>query len=232
MTASPLTALKDPQVPSATDLAYRSLHQAIVSLSLPPGSKLSEIDVANQLGVSRQPVRDAFFRLREQGFLLIRPQRATLVTKISQQAVEQAAFTRTALELACLRAALETVQDPDLAELDQLLDQQRGLVAEGDYDRFYAEDDHFHRRICEISGHGYAWPLIRDQKSHMDRLRRLSLPANGPRAFQDHVTLVQALRDRDLSIAEATLTDHLSRILRMLDTIRGNNPDYFEDTTK
>lgn len=69
--------------PSVTDQVFDPLHDRIIELDLPPGTRLSEIEVAKQFGVSRQPVRDAFHRLSKLGFLSIRPQRATSVSQIS-----------------------------------------------------------------------------------------------------------------------------------------------------
>lgn len=69
---------------SATEQVFQSLYAAVVTLKLLPGTKVSEAEVARQMDVSRQPVRDAFFRLSELGFLTIRPQRATLISRISR----------------------------------------------------------------------------------------------------------------------------------------------------
>ncbi|MCJ7874442.1 GntR family transcriptional regulator, partial [Phaeobacter sp. J2-8] len=73
-----IAPLADAPVKSATEQVFDALYEAVISLQLTPGTKVSEIEVAKQLGVSRQPVRDAFFRLSNLGFLAIRPQRATL----------------------------------------------------------------------------------------------------------------------------------------------------------
>ena len=62
---------------TVTDQIFELLYERVVNLSLPPGAKLSEAEVAAQMGVSRQPVRDAFYRLSQLGFIQIRPQRAT-----------------------------------------------------------------------------------------------------------------------------------------------------------
>ena len=99
-----LSHLNPVPLTSATDQVFDVLSKAIISFKLLPGAKISEVEVAKQLNVSRQPVRDAFFRLSKQGFILIRPQRATLITKISKQAGLDAVFIRTALETACIQA--------------------------------------------------------------------------------------------------------------------------------
>lgn len=85
--------------PSVTDQIFDEMRRRILSLELPPGTKVSEVEVGKQMGVSRQPVRDAFYRLSQLGFLQIRPQRATTVSLISGEAVMRARFIRTAVEM-------------------------------------------------------------------------------------------------------------------------------------
>ena len=100
-----LQALEPVGRPLVADAVFEQLHRQILSLELPPGAKISEIDVARAMGVSRQPVRDAFYRLSKLGFLHIRPQRATSVSVISERAVFQAQFIRTAIEAETVRVA-------------------------------------------------------------------------------------------------------------------------------
>jgi DNA-binding GntR family transcriptional regulator len=83
----------------------RALRQAIVTMRLRPGEMLSEQEIATTLGVSRQPVREAFIKLGEAGLLRVLPQRGTLVVKISRAAVEDARFIRDAVECAVAREA-------------------------------------------------------------------------------------------------------------------------------
>ena len=224
-----LTGRGKPAVPNATEKVYEALHAALVTLDLPPGTKVSETEIARQMDVSRQPVRDAFFRLSKLGFLEIRPQRATFITKISVAAVRQAAFIRTSLEVACIRAATERATAADLARLEDNLDRQRAAVAEADRTRFHNLDDEFHRLICEISGHGYVWPLIDDYKAHMDRARFLSLTTGTELAFAQHRELLAAITAGDADTANGCLHRHLGRIEEILVEVRREYAYYFED---
>ncbi|WP_270727574.1 GntR family transcriptional regulator [Shimia sp. Alg240-R146] len=226
-----LSPLPQAAAASATDQVFDRLHAAIIALELPPGSKVSEADLAGRFDVSRQPVRDAFFRLSQQGFLLIRPQRATLVTKISVAAVARAAFVRSALETACLADSIQRRTNADLAALDALIEQQHEAMQKADGVRFYELDETFHQLLCAISGHDDIWPLVSAQKSHMDRARRLSLPDNGPVAFQEHCEIVAALRQQDLRSAQDQLAAHLHSLFPLMDGIRAKNPEFFEDDT-
>ena len=79
---------------TTTDLVFEKLHEEIATLAILPGAKLSEADIAQRFGVSRQPVRDAFNRLENLDLLLIRPQRATEVRGFSLERVAHARFIR------------------------------------------------------------------------------------------------------------------------------------------
>lgn len=214
--------------PSVADQVFDELLRQILSLELAPGTKLSEVDVAGQMGVSRQPVRDAFYRLSKLGFLLIRPQRATTVTLISEAAVIQARFVRTALEIETVRAAVTRLTEADLAALDGILARQRDAMEAGDKPLFHALDDRFHMEICQRAGVGFVWDLVADRKAHTDRVRRLSLAFASRQAWDDHLAIMSALRARDADAAAEAVRMHLSRIRDQIEVIRAQNHSWFE----
>lgn len=225
-------ALEPTRSPSVTDLVYEHLYKQVVETDLPPGAKLSEVEVARQLGVSRQPVRDAFYRLSQQGFLLIRPQRATLVTPISIEAVMQAHFIRTSLEMATVRAAVEMGPERNTKVLDEMLEQQREAYDAGDKALFHQLDDEFHKIISELSGHGYTWSLIREHKAHMDRVRFLSLSFTANNALEEHEGIVKAIKENDVDAAVEAMRFHLSRIAGIVERIHTTHPGFFETDEK
>ncbi|KUP92024.1 GntR family transcriptional regulator [Tritonibacter horizontis] len=225
-----LSLATNPSAPTTTtDQAFEALYEAIVSFELPPGTKVSEIEIAKQMEISRQPVRDAFFRLSKLGFLLIRPQRATLITKISVEAVEQAAFVRLALELACVSEAIQKMDDAGLAQIDEVIARQQQAVQQKDGAAFHIWDDRFHRTICEIIGRAHVWELIRGNKAHVDRVRFLSLPFSLDIALNEHIGIRDALAAKDETRARDLMRAHLLRILRILGQIRDENAEFFED---
>jgi DNA-binding GntR family transcriptional regulator len=217
--------------PSAADLVFDELYRRVMELDLPPGTRLSEAEVAKQMGTSRQPVRDAFYRLSQVGLLQIQPQRATTISRISEEAVLQARFIRTALETETVRAATEALTDGDLSDLDANLAEQRTAMEADDRVRFHALDDAFHRAICACSGNEFAWGLIRINKAHMDRVRYLSLGFHAHSAYDDHVRILEALRDRDAVRGTKEMRLHLSRITDILAKLRAEQPAIFAEPT-
>lgn len=224
-TAPPLDVMRTRTV---TDQIFDVLYERVVNLTLAPGAKLSEIEVAQQMGVSRQPVRDAFYRLSQLGFIQIRPQRATTVTPISEDAVLQAYFIRSALEEACMRTAAQVLTTKQLDALDTLVQRQAAAVEAGERSRFHALDDQFHHDICKYAGLEFVWALIKENKGHMDRARYLSLSYGADIALQEHRQILTALRDRDGQSAAGAVKQHLSRIEAIIARLHIDRPDVFD----
>ncbi len=225
-----LQALTQERSPSVTDVVYEKLYNSIVSLDMPPGTKLSEADVANKLEVSRQPVRDAFYRLSQQGFLLIRPQRATVVTKISTAAVLKARFIRTALELETICTAMKQATAEDIQALEDNIDGQQRAIENEKRDEFHELDDALHAKICAIAGHPEVWTLIKDNKAHMDRVRYLSLNHEGSQiAHDEHAEILKAFKSKNKQNVIELMRAHLNRIADSIHTIRAAHIEFFEE---
>ena len=129
---------------TTTEEVFRQLKSDIISLQLPPGSKISEVEVSKAFNVSRQPVREAFMRLGELNLLEIRPQRATRVRKISHQDLRNTRFIRAAVEVEVVRVACKVATQENLALIQGNLSQQQVAVEAGDADLLHALDYQFH----------------------------------------------------------------------------------------
>lgn len=229
----PLPIIRQEILPSVADQVFAVLQQRILTLGLPPGTRMSEADVARKTGVSRQPVREAFKRLAKLGFLLIRPQSGTTVSLISKDAVLRARYVRSALEQQTTRTACETITGHGLAKLRGLIEQQRAAVATRDKGLFLVLDDQFHQEICVQAGVGYVWELIHDNKAHMDRVRMLSLTsALRNRALNEHIAILDAITAHDPDAAAEAMNTHLSRILIDIEEVQANSDEWFTESMK
>lgn len=216
--------------PTVSEQVFNILQQRILTLELPPQTKISEADVSRKMGVSRQPVREAFKRLAKLGFLNIRPQSGTMVSLISERDVLRAKFIRIALEVHTCRTACEVITPEGIEALSDLIAQQRAAVAANDKRRFHALDDAFHREICIQSGVGFVWELILESKAHMDRIRMLSLDKTSQRlALSEHIAILDAITARKPDDAAAAFTQHLSRIDDLIASIKAENHSWFTD---
>lgn len=229
-TLLPLPTIKQIQQPTVADQVFDALRRRILSLELPPNTKISEIEVARMMGVSRQPVREAFKQLAKLGFLMIRPQSGTTVSLISEESVLRARFVRTALEVKTIRTACETLTDTGRDALAGLIDVQKIAVRNGDRTGFYDADEAFHREICIIAGVEYVWDLIQETKAHMDRIRMLSLDSSSQKlALEEHIELFNAITANNPDLAETVLDTHLSRILFLIADLKSKDHSYFTD---
>lgn len=215
---------------SAPVQAYHALRDAIVRVDLVPGQRLSENEIAAQLGVSRTPVREAVARLRDEQLVRVVPQLGTFVSPISVAAVGDAQFVREALECAAVRRAAENAGPADLELLEQLLTDQERSRVDDDVDSFYHLDDSLHHALCDLSRHPTVWSISQRAKSHLNRVRRLSLvvPSYLPEMIDEHRQVVDAVAAHDPDAAELALRYHLRQVLRELPRIRAERPDYFE----
>tara|TARA_B110000211_G_scaffold10482_2_gene11054 strand:+ start:125 stop:850 length:726 start_codon:yes stop_codon:yes gene_type:complete len=219
--------------PSVSDQVFDALQQRILTLELQPQTRISEADVSKKMGVSRQPVREAFKRLAKLGFLIIRPQSSTMVSLISERDVLRAKFIRIALEVHTCRTACEVITSEGIGALNDLIGQQQAAVAANDKRLFHALDEAFHREICVQSGVSFVWDLILDSKAHMDRIRMLSLDATSQRlALDEHLVILDAITNRKPDNAAAAFAQHLSRIDDLIATIKAENHNWFTDDPK
>lgn len=209
------------------DRVYLTLREAITTAHLVPGRRLSENELAGQLGVSRTPIREALALLREERLVAIVPQLGTFVTRVSPAAVADAAFVREALECSAVRLAAALVDVVTLAGL------QANLAAQEHADpaAFNGLDDDLHRTLCEASGHSIAWVLAHRANGQLDRIRRLSLPepAYLSEMVAEHHDVVAAVARRDPDGAERAMRHHLRMVPSLLPALRERHPDYFEE---
>jgi GntR family transcriptional regulator, rspAB operon transcriptional repressor len=208
---------------------FESLKEAIVQLRLQPGNPLSEAEVARQLGVSRQPVREAFIKLSETGFVEIRPQRGTFVKMISLRDVENLRFIRETIEVAVVRKAALEADAEGIGNLKAIVARQRTAARSGDHAGFLRLDEAFHQAIAQSVDCEHAWRVLENLKAQLDRVRYLSMPNATPMStlISQHNAIIEALVTRDPDKAEAAMRAHLGEILSSLPRIAEGHPELF-----
>ncbi|WP_108260898.1 GntR family transcriptional regulator [Mangrovicoccus ximenensis] len=204
------------------------LREAIIRNRLPPGTRLTETEIGKAMGVSRQPVREAFIKLSEEGFLDIRPQRGTFVRPICLDRLLDARFLREALEADVVRLCAEC-RPPGLgAELRRQIAGQRALGA-GSSAEFLPLDNLFHRSLAEAVGRGQAWDMAAGLNRQMDRIRHLSVTHFPVGTLVDqHEAIAEAVEVGDAATAETLMRAHLRLVLEELPAIREAVPHAFE----
>lgn len=219
---------------TSVDAVFDYLHEEILSLNLRPGDKISEAEIAAQFGVSRQPVRDAFSRLANEDLLLIRPQRATEVKRFSMREIKKSRFVRTAVEKEVLLCASLHCDASGAAMLDAAIAEQEEAVATKNVEKFGVLDYEFHKSLCKIAQADFAFDVILNEKSKVDRLCMLGLSkdARMPDLVDDHRGIAAAVKNNDPERAIEVGMFHLSRLDETIERISDTNANYFDPSER
>ena len=214
---------------SAAQRIESELRRLIIALELPPGSRLSEQDIAERHGVSRQPVREALIGLARTRLVELQPQRGTTVVKISVRKMMEARFVREAIETAVVRRACSSFDRQSRQRIDDLLAMQEHVARRDDHASFQRYDELFHIALAEGAGCPSAWEAIQDIKAHMDRVCQLTLPGSGAMLplIDQHRAIVAAIDAGDEAAAGAAMCRHLTEILRALPRVEAEHPELF-----
>lgn len=220
-----------PKRQTSADLVFEGVYDQIASLQLLPGAKISETEIAEQYGVSRQPVREAFNRLDGLQLIQIQPQRATQVRRFSRSGLAAARYIRIAVELEVLRSAIAAWTSDRLEGFEINLAAQDRAVEDGDQDAFHRLDEAFHEALAETAGKRFAFDLVLQKKAQIDRICVLSLKDKSGmlRLVEDHRAILAAVAAGDVTAGEAALRTHLTRIEGTIGHIEAHYPEFFED---
>ena len=213
-----------------TDKIYRALRGDILQAVTPPGAAMSEARMAVQFGVSRTPVREAFKRLVDEGFLVVIPQVGTFVAPIDLAAVYDSQFVRETLECRMVVLAAERIDAAGKAALDKLVRDQEAAMRADDRTAFFELDDAFHAELSRMAGYPSVWGLIESVKAQLDRVRCLSLetPSWSDMIMSEHQEIAACVGRGDAPGAEAAMRQHLRTVFAAIDKIAQAHVNAFD----
>jgi DNA-binding GntR family transcriptional regulator len=187
------------------------LRQSIINGSLPPGSELNQVQIAEQLGTSRGPVREALGQLEQEGLIENIPYKGVLVTQLSRRYVEEIYSVRAALEKLALDRAIDQMNDDEIAELDNIVDQMRAAAKRESLDDLVALDLAFHEYIMRQADHHLAWKLWKQLEIGVQRCLhvRHEIYTFLDEVVGSHPTLVTAIQQRNKAWAFQILDEHI-----------------------
>ena len=211
----------------APEQLYGALRRAILRLDLPPGAPVPEPFIADRMGVSRSPVREALRRLREEGLVDVLPNLGSFVARISRARQEEAVTLRLLLEAeaAGRLAALGSGPRPALG---RLVAAQRDALAEYRRDAVYALDEAFHAALFEAAGLPLMWAACRSARAHMERLHHAaaSAPDRVAAAVAAHAAILARIEAGDAPGAQAAMTAHIAANATDLADLAQLHPDW------
>lgn len=209
---------------------YRQLRERIIRAEMEPGGLISEAEIARAFSISRQPVREAFIKLADDGLLEIRPQRGTMIRKINLDSVMDAQFVREAVETDIAKLVAQRADAKLVAELRDMISAQRETVGRPP-EEFMILDEKFHRALAVAAGKSQVFRVVQNVKAQMDRVRFLTLLNRSviEISIEQHSKIVDAIEKGDVPATDAAMRLHLRRILVDLPQAAVARPQYFEN---
>ncbi len=199
------------------EMVFESLREAIILGRLKPGERLMEIQVAEEMGVSRTPVREAIRKLELEGFVVMMPRKGAYVAGISVKDIVDVFEVRAALEGLAAGLAAERSTEEEMEELERSLIKIN--VEAGDDINVIAEGDNsFHQIIYRASRNHHLVQIITRLQEQIQRFRMTSLsqPGRTKIALDEHKKIVEAISDRNVEEAQALATEHIENAEQIL----------------
>ncbi len=200
-----------------SDNAYHVIRDAIVSLRLEPGQMVYEAELGSTLGVSRTPIREAFRRLMAEELIEVEPQRGARIAYMSKKKIDEARFVRISLEANAFKEVAK-LWNPEEARFQSLytqvkgiLDDQKKMVDEQNFDTFFQLDEKFHYTLLETLGNVTLISIINQMRGHLNRMRYLELQETKHmrRLVAEHEGIFGAIISNNVELTERLLSEHI-----------------------
>lgn len=195
------------------DAVYQHLREQIFSGELPPGTRLSVPALADELEVSRSPVRDAVLRLTQERLAREEPRRGAVVSRVGPEELATLYQVREVLEGLAARLAVENAGRRLVDRLREVLEEHESAVESADLDRHLETDMRFHALIREAGGNEEVVRLLDDIQTQIRLAMRTTTVTGGPRhALDDHRKILSAIESGDPAAAEEAARAHIARL--------------------
>lgn len=194
------------------DYAMRAIQENIINWELMPGSLVSENQLADALGLSRIPVREALKELSKTKIVEVYPQRGTRIAPIDYELIEEAAFIRRVIEGAVVEMACDMATEQDYMWFESHLKLQSYYWKNAQNEMLTAMDLEYHRRYYEICRKMQCYDMMRSMNIHFDRVRHISIMMQTDlKLVEDHRQIFEAVRAKKPDLAKELLCKHLLR---------------------
>lgn len=211
MERQPLVPIKLDNYKPLRELVFESIREAIIAGQLRPGERLMEIQLADEMGVSRTPVREAIRKLELEGLVIMIPRKGAYVSGLSMKDISEVFEIRSALEGLAAELAAERITDEELESLERHLVRIAESIERGDLITVVEIDTDFHSMLYTASRNQRLSQIINNLREQIQRFRQTSLsyPGRMRNALEEHRRIVEAISTRDPELARKAAQDHI-----------------------
>lgn len=193
------------------DVVFNTLRQAILKGELAPGERLMEIQLAEKLGVSRTPIREAIRKLELEGLVLMIPRKGAEVARISEKSLRDVLEVRRSLEELAIELACERMTQEELKELEEAQKKFGDAIETGDAMAIAETDEHYHDLIYQGTGNDKLVQILNNLREQMYRYRLEYIKDRDKRQILllEHDHILKALQGRNISEAKMAVREHI-----------------------
>ena len=193
------------------DVVFNTLRQAILKGELKPGERLMEIQLADRLGVSRTPIREAIRKLELEGLVLMIPRKGAEVAQISEKSLRDVLEVRRSLEELAIELACQRMDEEQVGELERAQEAFREAIKEGNTMRIAELDENFHHVIFTGTGNDKLMQLLNNLREQMYRYRVEYIKDAGKHQILvvEHERILKAVKEHHIGEAKAAIREHI-----------------------
>ncbi len=194
------------------EVVFKTLREAILKGDLRPGERLMEVQLAQQLGVSRTPIREAIRKLELEGMAVTMPRRGAVVAKMTEKDMEDVLQIRRALDELAVTIACEQISMSQMKQLEEAQTKFEELTHQEDMKAITNADVEFHDIIYQSTGNNRLWQIMKNFGEQMYRYRveYLKERENYPTLVEEHRQIVEGLRRRDQEAVVEIMRRHVT----------------------
>ena len=205
------------------DVVFNTLRRAILRGELKPGERLMEIRLANKLGVSRTPIREAIRKLELEGLVLMVPRKGAEVAEITEKNLRDVLEVRCALEELAVQLACDRIDPERMQQLLGAAAHFRDILGTADITELGEADEAFHDVIFRATDNRRLIQLLNNLREQMYRYRIEYLKKKEcyPQLLEEHAAIIQAIREHDKAKATEITVQHINnQVDTVVDTLR------------
>ncbi|MBQ8232194.1 MAG: GntR family transcriptional regulator [Lachnospiraceae bacterium] len=193
------------------DVVFNTLRQAILTGELKPGERLMEIHLANRLGVSRTPIREAIRKLELEGLVTMIPRRGAEVAQITEKSMSDVLEVRRAMDALCVELACERISDEEIMDLKAACDNFERAVRSKDAKKIAQADVELHDIIVKATGNSRLIQLINNLSEQMYRYRYeyIKDASQHARLIEEHRIIYESIVRKDKETASQAAKMHI-----------------------
>lgn len=196
-------------------IAYSYVRDALLKGTLRPNQRIHQVTLAQQLGMSLVPVREAFRKLEAEGFVRIMPHRGVYVSAISRAEMEDVFAVRLVIEGMATRQGVLRISNEQVEKLADLISRMEVALHSHNHPQLLELNQEFHFTLYEASGRDYLCSLISHlwQKSTRYRTSYIQLPERANQAHEEHKEILLAVRERSVRKAVQAVRNNIRQTM-------------------